>query len=129
MAIIVYHYTTEINKQNILKNGFKLTSSEKHRLIPHSISFGNKGSWMSSSKITATLFPKKILYISLLNNINVDEKSFYDFGKKIDTPINRGKLIYRYAKKNNYDLIILKDVPSIGTEYAVLNKKIIKNIF
>jgi hypothetical protein len=79
-----------------------------------------------------SVFGKNIFEVTINPNakiLDVDIKSnFYKFGKKVDTPINRGKEIYNFAKKNGYDVIRLAHVPYVagGTEFAVLNKNVIE---
>jgi hypothetical protein len=124
--IPVYHYTTKKSKDDILHNGFDIKKSVANRLIPNSISFSpNNASVFGRSKVNAILNPKKVLYIAISGKLKDDYKDFFDFGKEEDTPANRGIEIYKYAKQNGYDLIVLKGVPGAGIEYAVLDKKII----
>lgn len=95
-----------------------ILSTNTQRLIPFSISCTVKGknSWVNGiNKFLIKLKDNcKILDIDINNN-------FYDFGKEIDTPLNRGKEIYIFAKKKKYDCIRLLHVPQVGTEYAIIN--------
>lgn len=105
-------------------NNTPVISTNPNRLIPFSISCTIKGKqeWVEGkNKFLITLKDNiKILEIDIKTN-------FYEFGKEIDTPKNRGKEIYSFAKKNKYDMIILKHVPQVGTEYAIINIKAIDN--
>lgn len=116
-AITVYHYSDS----EILS--FE-PQTKSDRLIPNSVSFGKQGSWFGSHKYSVKLNPRKQMVVTL-GEPKKGELSFWDFGKETDTPLNRGKIIYDRAKGDGCDLIIVKEVPSIGTEYAVLDPSII----
>jgi len=102
-----------------------IISTKVDRLIPRSISCTKYGttSWVEGKNS----FVVDVKNDSKILNINIDT-NFYKFGKEFDTPINRGKIIYRYAIKNNIDIIKIKNVPKVGTEYAILNINCIEKI-
>lgn len=97
-------------------------STNKERLIPNSISFGETGKGLAGfygkNKFNYTI-PKD----SKILEVDVNKDSFWDFAndETKDSPIDVGKNLYNYAKENNIDIIKIKNVPGVGTEYSVLN--------
>ena len=117
-----YHYSNSPIKE------FQIGVGSGDRLIPNSVSFTNHHGWWSGKyKTSAYLNPKNAITVNLNDPLS-GELDFFDFGKEEDTPVNRGKEIYEYAKENGVDLIRLKNVPTVGTEFAVLDPNIIEII-
>jgi hypothetical protein len=110
------HYTDAVTPN--------LTSKNPNRLIPNSISLGKEGNTM------AGVFGKNKFEVKIpekAKTLKINDKNFFDFGKVTDTPINRGKAIYEYAKKLGYDIVrISSKVHGLGNEYAVINPDIVK---
>lgn len=110
------HYTDD--KEPIL------ISNNPNRLIPKSISL-----WKIDNT-AAWAFGKNRFVVWIDSNAKIFEVNydkFYDFGKEEDTPINRGKEIYKYAKDNWYDAILIKNsVHWLWDELSVINPKVIR---
>lgn len=101
-----------------------LVSTNPNRLIPNSISLGVSG------KTSAPIFGKNKFEFEIpkdAKTLKITKDNFYNFGKSTDTPINRGKEIYKYAKENGYDVVHINGkIHGLGDEYAVINKSILK---
>jgi hypothetical protein len=108
-------------------DGSLVLSTNKNRLIPNSISCVKY-----NDKVRLPLYGKTKYIIDIEDDskiLDIDiNDTFYQFGKEIDTPINRGKQVYKYAIANNIDIIRLKNVPMIGIEYAILNLQCIRGV-
>jgi len=96
------------------------------RLIPHSVSCNKYGfsEWVEGKNkfIISIKDESKILNLDAHGN-------FYDFGERTDSPINRGKAVYKYAIDNDVDIVKVKNVPAIGTEYCLLNLSCVKEYY
>lgn len=127
----VYHATSKSSAQDILKNGFKIEKSKEFRLIPNSISFNRSKAWVYDAnvmlKANINVADDEIMKISE-KKPKEGELDFYSFGKEEDTPLNRGKEIYKIAKEKGFKLIVIRGVVGVGTEYCVLDPSIIKNV-
>ncbi len=97
-------------------------SSNPNRLIPTSISTVENGAmeWVEGKNRFELRIKKGAKILELDAN-----KNLFNFGKEEDTPINRGIEAFKLAKYNNIDIIKIKNVHEVGTEYAILNKNII----
>ena len=106
---VLYHYTND---------KLPIISTHKDRLVPNSLSTSaNKKDWSK--------FGKNLFEITLPENAKmmvIDNSNFFKYGKEEDTPLNRGKEIYKEAKKNKIDVIYFKKVVQGKDEYVVLNK-------
>jgi hypothetical protein len=106
---VLYHYTND--KKPVI-------STHKDRLVPNSLSTSaNKEDWSN--------YGKNLFEITLPENAKlmiIDKNNFFKYGKEVDTPLNRGKEIYKEAKKNKIDVIFFKKVVQGKNEYVVLNK-------
>ncbi len=107
-GLILYHRTDD---------NTPMISTKKDRLIPNSLSTSpNKKGWSYWGK---NLF--KITMPSNIKIMNIDDDSFWTYGKEVDTPMNRGKEIYKEAMKNKVDVIYLNKVAGNPDEYVILN--------
>lgn len=102
-----------------------MISTKVNRLIPKSISLVDS----KSSGIASFWGTKK--YIFFLKKdakiLVIDNKNFFNFGKEYDTPLNRGKEIYKYAKSKLYDGVLIKnEVHGMGDEYAIFDMSLLK---
>jgi hypothetical protein len=105
-------------------NSKPMISNKTDRLIPNSISLiDNKGG-------SAGVFGSKKHEYRLDKNtkiLTIDNKNFFKYGREIDTPLNRGKEIYKYATTKGYNGILIKnEVHGLGNEYAIFNMKSLK---
>lgn len=127
----VFHATKVVHARDILTNGFDPKKSSDFRLVPNTVSFDKQPAHYGGSEVmlraTIEVDESKVLKVSL-RKPKEDEKDFYSFGKELDSPINRGKELVKYAKKNKYQMIIVRGVVGVGTEYCVLDPKIIKHV-
>jgi hypothetical protein len=115
--LVLYHYTD---------NDKPIISTKTDRLIPMSLSASNSSGWSSWGENKFEIILPKNTKI-----LKVDNKTFWDYGKEVDTPINRGKAIYKKAKAKNVDVILLDKIAGQPIEYCILNnnftfKKIMK---
>jgi hypothetical protein len=100
-------------------------SKSRDILIPRSISTTLKGSdeWLGATgnRYEITLSPRaRFLHISY--------DKFFKFGKELDSPINRGKLIAKYAKKHKYNVIVIDKRIYGLREFAIISMKAISKI-
>ena len=106
---VLYHYTND---------KVPIISTHKDRLVPNSLSTSaNKKDW--------SFWGKNLFEITLPENAKmmvIDKNNYWQYGKQTDTPLNRGKEIYKEAKKNKIDVIYFKKMVQGIDEYAVLNK-------
>lgn len=98
-------------------------SSNTNRLIPNSFSLGLPGQWWMMGKYKIN-FRLKVNY----NLLQISKKQFFEWGPDVATPIERGILIYQWAKNNNIDIIKLNLKPIMDIEYAILNLDCIEQI-
>ena len=105
--LVLYHYT------NIDK---PIISNKEDRLIPNSLSASPSSGWSfwGENKFKIIL-PKNIKILK------VDKKTFWNYGKETDTPLNRGKEIYKRAIKEKVDVIFLDKIGGQPPEYCILN--------
>jgi len=102
-------------------------SSNKKRLIPNSLS----AKLYSDNSSLSSEYGKNILYFKCNKKLkclvlDIESDDFYLFGKELATPIQRGIEIYKYAIKEKYDVIKLKNVYAIGTEFCFLSLDYLK---
>ena len=93
-------------------------STNPERLIPYSISCNspNGYAWvMGKNNFIIYIKPHTtFLLLDVKNN-------FWDFGNENDSPIMIGRKVYKYAIDNNVDIIKIKNIPQVGTEFAIIN--------
>lgn len=105
--LVLYHYTD---------GDEPIISTKTKRLIPMSLSASNSSGWSAWGKNKFEIILPKNTKILKVNN-----KTFWNYGKETDTPINRGKEIYKKAKAKNVDVIILDKIAGQPIEYCILN--------
>jgi hypothetical protein len=116
--LVLYHYTD---------GDEPIISTKAKRMIPMSLSASNSSKWSAWGKNKFEIILPKNTKI-----LKVDNKTFWNYGKETDTPINRGKEIYKKAKAKNVDVIFLDKIAWQPIEYCILNnnftfKKIMKD--
>lgn len=106
-------------------------SKNPERLFPDSLSLAKKGQ-TSASAYGEKAFDFQIKKDAKVLELSIGGKNdtFYKLAdellKKTEyTPIEAGAAIRQYAAENGYDVIRAKNVPGVGTEWAVINKDII----
>jgi hypothetical protein len=105
---VLYHYTNDSKP---------IISTIEERLIPNSLSTSaNKKDWSWYGK---NLF--EITLPSTAKLMVVDNDKFFSYGKEVDTPLNRGKEMYKEAKKKKIDVIFLNKIMGTKNEYVILN--------
>jgi hypothetical protein len=101
-------------------NDKPIISNNEDRLIPNSLSASNSTGWSHWGKNKFEIVLPKDIKILQINNEN-----FWNYGKEIDTPKNRGKAIYKEAKNKNVDVIFLNKIAGQPKEYCILNNNFI----
>lgn len=105
--LVLYHYTDDEKP---------IISTKKDRLIPKSLSASTSTGWSYWGKNKFKIILPKNTKI-----LTVDKKTFWNYGKEIDTPIARGKEIYKKAIKEKADVIFLNKIAGQPPEYCILN--------
>jgi hypothetical protein len=99
--------------------------STKPRLIPNSISLASAkhaSSIWGKNRFSVEIHPSaKIAHIRVYGNRKPGEQDFWHsrWGKKNDTPGERGKKIRDWAEKNGYDGVHLHGIPHAGEDLAM----------
>ena len=105
----VYHCT----------NGDKsIISTQDVRLIPNSISYAKNKLKVYGENCFKAEIPSGTKYI------DINDETFYSFGKETDTPINRGKLIKKLADESNAGFVKIS-LKGHTTEYAIIDDSLL----